>query len=403
VSRKKKNVTNSEIVDDQPANEEVTSETTDQPVTETASETVPETAPEITDSEPIHLPPSSLSDDEDAKRKDEELKQLLEQSKRMQEQLEYYDKFTEKKQELQSLLNDAKNELKEVKEKVKYYDEQLDRHIGSMKKPYCPSKFPLIEKESSLPTTETKEEITETKENVSDLPDWKSWLAKDHFDFTDTEWEMISENPIDSITIADFIEFEQRLLSGVKIKGLGKKKREKFLEQFLEKMSKFWEANPELVEVSSTNEAGNTPPFDVDQESDNSNDSDDPDSEQSNETETKFSDFASAIIDYFRNESDEYEHLFDSDNSETESKENPSSNRWNYVPKMDDTEHKVSPIEVQTFLEDIDEMLENPLYAYAEETLAGIHDWAEENQHITKDMRMAVKNIKSKPSKFLNE
>jgi len=49
----------------------------------------------------------------------------------------------------------------------------------------------------------------------------------------------------------------------------------------------------------------------------------------------------------------------------------------------------------QEHLEEIDEMLSDPDYDFAEDTLRGIYEWVEENEHITERQISAVSNIRS--------
>ena len=49
--------------------------------------------------------------------------------------------------------------------------------------------------------------------------------------------------------------------------------------------------------------------------------------------------------------------------------------------------------EWQTFLEQIEEMLNMDEYQFAENTLNGIADWVEENEHITDSQQETIENI----------
>jgi hypothetical protein len=46
------------------------------------------------------------------------------------------------------------------------------------------------------------------------------------------------------------------------------------------------------------------------------------------------------------------------------------------------------------FLEEIEEISDDDRYGFAAETLDGIYDWVEENEHATEDQKRAVKNIR---------
>lgn len=47
----------------------------------------------------------------------------------------------------------------------------------------------------------------------------------------------------------------------------------------------------------------------------------------------------------------------------------------------------------ETYLEDISDMLSNSDYFFAQDTLEGIREWVEENEHITPAQKQAVENI----------
>ena len=49
----------------------------------------------------------------------------------------------------------------------------------------------------------------------------------------------------------------------------------------------------------------------------------------------------------------------------------------------------------ETYIDDIDKMLIDPDYEFAEETLSGIRDWIEKNEHITDKQSISIDNIKS--------
>lgn len=48
----------------------------------------------------------------------------------------------------------------------------------------------------------------------------------------------------------------------------------------------------------------------------------------------------------------------------------------------------------EIYIDDINEMLADPNYEFAEETLDGIHTWIEKNNHITDKQISAIDNIK---------
>lgn len=45
-------------------------------------------------------------------------------------------------------------------------------------------------------------------------------------------------------------------------------------------------------------------------------------------------------------------------------------------------------------LEELEELLEDDEYLWAEDTLLGIGEWVEENEHVTQRQRRAIENIK---------
>ena len=47
----------------------------------------------------------------------------------------------------------------------------------------------------------------------------------------------------------------------------------------------------------------------------------------------------------------------------------------------------------EAHLVEIEEMLEDENYEFASDTLEGIRDWIEENNHITENQQMAIENI----------
>jgi hypothetical protein len=339
------------------------------------AETTPETANQVTDSAITESPPPSESESDSEQEKSE--KEELEWSRK---QLKYYENFTNTMQKLRNNLSYAEIELKDAKEKVKDCQGELANHLKSIKKPYDGSQFPLFEtKETSHPPTNSPPliDVPETQETTEY---WKKWRAKDYFDFTENEWGLLapSEGTADNMTIADLIEFEKRFASGEKIIGFGKKKHDKLSEQFIN----FWEKHPELcfwekhsfdvpeVDVSESGESDeNDPLADDDQESD----------------------------DIFGTESSS-----DEDESEDESE---TKSAWEYLPQstdFDDSEEteESTPINVQLFLEEIDEMLNDgdSSYSYAEDTLKGIKENVEEYRSFTAEQKRAVKNIKNKPS-----
>jgi len=52
----------------------------------------------------------------------------------------------------------------------------------------------------------------------------------------------------------------------------------------------------------------------------------------------------------------------------------------------------------QYAIEDIDEMLEEYNYQFAEYTLTGIRDWVDKNKHITEAQQDAIDNIRNSRS-----
>lgn len=48
----------------------------------------------------------------------------------------------------------------------------------------------------------------------------------------------------------------------------------------------------------------------------------------------------------------------------------------------------------EIYLDDIEEMLGDEDYEFAEDTLQGIYEWVEENEHITEKQKDAIDNIR---------
>ena len=46
------------------------------------------------------------------------------------------------------------------------------------------------------------------------------------------------------------------------------------------------------------------------------------------------------------------------------------------------------------FLDEIESMMGNDEFAFASDTLEGIHQWVEEHQHCTENQRAAIDNIR---------
>ena len=47
----------------------------------------------------------------------------------------------------------------------------------------------------------------------------------------------------------------------------------------------------------------------------------------------------------------------------------------------------------EDLLVEIDDLLDNPDYEFANDTLVGIYDWISDNEHCTENQQIAVKNI----------
>ena len=47
------------------------------------------------------------------------------------------------------------------------------------------------------------------------------------------------------------------------------------------------------------------------------------------------------------------------------------------------------------FLEQLEDLIEDERYGFASQTLNGIHDWVEENEHCTQNQKDAVANIEN--------
>ncbi len=84
-------------------------------------------------------------------------------------------------------------------------------------------------------------------ESTAANDDWKNWPAKDHFDFTEKEWELMAPaEDVTEMTVGYLSDFCVRL-DREKVKGFGETKRQKLEVQFMN----FWTAHPELCGVDS--------------------------------------------------------------------------------------------------------------------------------------------------------
>ena len=48
----------------------------------------------------------------------------------------------------------------------------------------------------------------------------------------------------------------------------------------------------------------------------------------------------------------------------------------------------------ENYLEEIEEIVEDERYEFASDTLRGIHEWVESNEHITEGQMIAISNIR---------
>jgi len=53
----------------------------------------------------------------------------------------------------------------------------------------------------------------------------------------------------------------------------------------------------------------------------------------------------------------------------------------------------MNTVDWEDWINTLDEMLLDPAYEYADETLSGIRDWVAGNEHITEGQIMAITNI----------
>lgn len=162
-------------------------------------------------------------------------------------EFEHYHEFTEKLKRFVSAISDQKEVVSEAGKRLKKLRDNLEKHIAEFKS-YDPNERNLFNyaKNKGQPTTSNIETVSSepaNKETVTPSDEWKHWLAKDHFDFSEKEWELMapSEGTADKMTVGELSEFAYRM-EHKKVKGFGESKKQKLCDQFL----KFWTDHPEF-------------------------------------------------------------------------------------------------------------------------------------------------------------
>lgn len=67
---------------------------------------------------------------------------------------------------------------------------------------------------------------------------------------------------------------------------------------------------------------------------------------------------------------------------------------------MNGVEGEERSVEVQAYIDLLDEMLLNEDYDFATDTLVGIRDWVSDNNHITEKQIVAIQNIRGSVDRY---
>ena len=179
---------------------------------------------------------------------------------------------------------------------------------------------------------------------MSETIHWRNLDAADHFQLTDKEWENL-ENAANatSLTVGDIADVVDSLERGTKHAGLGPAKLEKLKTQF----EKFWASNT-YQRIKNGEQ-----PAEADEQS-------------ADKSDTK----------------PVHESLFP--------REVEPVVPDNGHAKIDDDE----PSLYEQYIEILEEMLEEEDYNFAYDTLAGILEWIQENQHVTENQMKTIENIR---------
>ena len=160
---------------------------------------------------------------------------VIDEIEEMRKELESLQKFKEEVKRRTSDIEDAKEESSRAQKYVKELRESLEEYIED------------FEPAKSLNATDHPLLFSDKKEPESNAvtDEWKLWPAKDHFDFTEKEWELMAEG-VTEMTVGYLSDFCVRL-SREKVKGFGESKRQKLEVQFMN----FWTAHPELCDSAT--------------------------------------------------------------------------------------------------------------------------------------------------------
>ena len=166
-----------------------------------------------------------------------EILPVVDEVEDMRLELESLRQFNEEVKRRNQEIEDAKEESSRAGKWLKKLREDIEEYINNFK-----PKKPLNATDHPLLFSGKKE-----SEHSVNIDDWKNWPAKDHFDFTEKEWELMAPaEGVTEITVGYLSDFCVRL-GREKIKGFGETKRQKLEVQFMN----FWTAHPELCGVDS--------------------------------------------------------------------------------------------------------------------------------------------------------
>lgn len=173
--------------------------------------------------------------------------ELLVEARRLLWQTNKDNDYKKRLARLESQIESAKEEKASLSKEIKDCQDEMQSLVKQMNaEVYDPNKYPLIEKAASS----SEETVTPVDPVADGVPDdsWKTFSAKEHFSFTEAEWELMSpsEGMADSMTVGDLEDFRVRV-SREKVKGFGEAKRQKLDDQF----DTFWRNHPEFCGLST--------------------------------------------------------------------------------------------------------------------------------------------------------
>ena len=183
---------------------------------------------------------------------------------------------------------------------------------------------------------------------------WKAIPAREFFQFTDKEWESLEGHTEsdDPLSVGRLAQHASAMEQGTKFDGFGPAKLEKIKTQFM----KFWESD--LYKHSLVGDG---------------------DSEAGNSEKVK-------------DKSEEVELEPSNPNTPATSPQTTEIPAPQATRKVD--LHAVDDLTWEDYQEEIEEMLNDDAYAFAQDTLTGILEWVIEKQHITDKQIEAVENIR---------